>query len=83
MPPYHAAIIYAKSLGGSVQFFDKFVDADKIMDGDVLVYVGETSKKTALTFKDAFDIEVLQLVKLRKKIKNMTIKWILMRDIGR
>lgn len=74
MPPYHAALIYAYSLGGSVQFFDKFIDADKITDGDVVVYVGEASKKTALTLKDAFDIEVFQLVELRKKVKNMTIK---------
>lgn len=74
MPPYNAVLIYAHSLGGSVQFFDKFIDTDKIRDGDVLVYAGETSKKTASTFKDVFDVEVIQLRELRKKIEDMTIK---------
>jgi len=74
MPPYYAALIYAYNLGGSVQFFDRFIDTDKIRDGDVLVYMGETSKKIALAYRDAFDVEVLQLRELRKKVENMTIK---------
>ena len=73
MPPYHAALSYAYVLGGSVQFFDKYIDSDKIRDGDVLVYMGETSKKIALTYKDAFEVEVLQLIELRKKVESMTI----------
>jgi len=74
MLPYYAALIYAYSSGGSVQFFDKFIDSDKIRDGDVLIYMGETSKKIALAYRDAFDVEVLQLRELRKKVESMTIK---------
>ncbi len=74
MPPYHAVLTYAHSLGGSVQFFDRFIDSDKIRDGDVLVYMGETSKKIASAYSDGFDVEVLQLRELRKKVESMTIR---------
>jgi hypothetical protein len=68
MPPYYAAILYAQQKGGSVQFFDRYLDSDKIMDGDVLVYMGDVSKKIATTFKDAFEVEVFSFRELRKKV---------------
>lgn len=69
--PYFAALKYAHHLDGSVQFFDRYVDSDKIKDGDVFVYMGDVSKKIATTFADGFDVEVLQLRELRKKIENL------------
>jgi len=45
MEPFHAATIYAHSKGGCVQFFDKYIDSDKIQDGDMIVYMGHHSKQ--------------------------------------
>ena len=43
---------------------------DKVRDGDVLVYVGDNSKRIAKTFQDAVDVDVLSGRQLRKKVKN-------------
>lgn len=68
--PFHAALMYAERLGGCVQFYDRYSDSDKVRDGDVLVYMGDNSKKIAQTMADGFDIEMIKAKDLRKKIKN-------------
>ncbi|KAF5069852.1 hypothetical protein DSECCO2_228500 [anaerobic digester metagenome] len=72
--PFHAALIYAERLGGCVQFYDRFSDSDKVRDGDVLVYMGDNSKKVAQTLADGFDIEMIKAKDLRKKIKSLQDK---------
>lgn len=66
--PYFYALKYAHQLGGSVQFFDKNSDSDKVRDGDVFVYMGEVSRRIAETFNDGFFIEVIKLRDLRQKL---------------
>jgi len=44
------------------------MDSDKIQDGDILVYMGENSKKIAIAYNDAFDVTVIKIKELRKKI---------------
>lgn len=67
-PAFKAATKYAYKLGGSVQFYDPFQDADSVRDGDVIVYMGDNSKKIAKTFSDAYEIEIIRARDLRKKL---------------
>jgi len=69
LPPYQYALKYAIEKGGCIQFFDPKIDSDKVRDGDIVVYAGETSKKIADTLSDIFDIEVLKLKELKSKIE--------------
>ena len=67
---YINAATYAFILGGSFQLFDPYLDTDKIRDGDIMVYVGENSKKIARTYQDMYDIEVIKGKGLQRKIKS-------------
>jgi hypothetical protein len=67
--PFHAALIYAEKMGGCLQFYDRYSDSSKVRDGDVLVYMGDNSKKIAQTLADGFEIEMIKAKDLRKKIK--------------
>lgn len=71
LDPYHAALIYAERKGGCLQFFDRYIDSDKVRDGDVMVYMGDNSKRIAQTYSDAYDIEIIKARDLRDKIKKM------------
>lgn len=68
MGPFHAAMIYAYKKGGCVQLFDKYIDSDKIQDGDILVYMGRNSKQMAETYQDGFDLEIMSAKELREKV---------------
>ncbi len=69
---YINAATYAFMLGGSFQLFDPYIDTDKIRDGDVMVYVGENSKKIAKTYQDMYDIEIIRGKDLRAKINEIS-----------
>jgi len=69
MDPYFSTAAYAFYRGGGTQFFDKYLDSSKVKDGDTLVYIGPDSKKVALTFQDAFEVEVLSAKELRKRVE--------------
>jgi len=71
MEPFHSATHYAYLKGGCVQFFDRYTDADKIQDGDIIVYMGRNSKHIAETYQDGFDLEVMSAKELREKIKKL------------
>ena len=72
-PAFKAATKYAYELGGSIQLYDPYTDAGLVRDGDVIVYMGDNSKKIAMTLSDAYDIEIIRAKDLRKKfgIKNL------------
>ena len=59
--------------GRCVQFFDRYIDSDKIQDGDIIVYMGHHSKQIARTYQDGFDLEVMSAKELREKIKKENI----------
>jgi hypothetical protein len=65
---YPEATILARQRKGCLQGFDKDVDSSKIKDGDVFVYAGEESMKTANTLKDIYKIEILPFKELKEKI---------------
>lgn len=69
MDPYLAVTWLAYNRKGSTQFFDRFTDADKVQDGDVMVYMGEHSKRVAAAYADAFEIEVLSARELRRSLR--------------
>ncbi len=69
MKPYYLATTYAYQMGGCVQFFDKYTDSDKMQDGDVIIYMGEYSKKIAQTYSDAFDVDVMTFKELKTKMR--------------
>ncbi len=68
-PAFRAATKYAYYLGGSIQLYDPFQDARLVQDGDVIVYMGDNSKKIAKTLSDAYDIKIIRAKDLRKKVK--------------
>ncbi len=67
---YINAATYAFMLNGSFQLFDPYIDTDKIKNGDIMVYVGEKSKKIAKTYQDMYDIKVIKGKELNRKIKS-------------
>ena len=67
---YAEATILARQENGCVQGFDKAIDSPKIRDGDIFVYAGEESTKTAHTLKDMYQIEILPFKELKGKIHN-------------
>ncbi len=69
MPVFKAATKYAYQKGGSIQFYDTFQDANLIRDGDTIIYMGTQSKNTAMTFLDAYDIEVYSAKEIREKVE--------------
>jgi len=69
MEPYYAAIKYAFQLGGSMQFYDRYIDSDKVRDGDVLIYIGQDSSRIAKTYLDIFDVEIMSAKELRNKMR--------------
>jgi hypothetical protein len=68
MEPWGAAVTYALQRGGGVQSYGGTIDANKVKDGDILVYVGGDSKKAAEALADVYDVEVLSAKELRKKV---------------
>ncbi len=68
-PAFRAATKYAYQLGGSIQFYDPYQDADMVRDGDVIVFMGDNSKKIAKTLSDAYDIVIIRAKDLRKKLE--------------
>jgi hypothetical protein len=71
LDPFRAALTYAEIKGGCLQMFDKYIDSDKIKDGDIIVYMGDGSKKIAMTYDDGFDVEVIKAKDLRKMVKEL------------
>lgn len=71
MDPYKATVTYAYLKGGCVQLFDRHIDGGKVRDGDSLVYMGENSRKIAMTYDDGYDVEVLRVKDVRSKVKEM------------
>jgi len=69
MPAFRAATKYAYLKGGSVQFYDPYQDARLVGDGDIIVYMGDNSKKIAKTLADAYDIEYMRARDVRKKVE--------------
>lgn len=72
--PYVAATQLAFERDGCVQFFDRYTDTDKIRDGDVLVYMGEQSRRVASAYEDAYEVEVMSARELRRRLKRESIK---------
>jgi len=71
LEPFHSALSYAEKIGGCLQMFDRYVDSDKVRDGDIIVYMGEGSKRIAQTYSDGFDVEIIKAKDLRRKVKEM------------
>jgi len=67
-PAFRAAAKYAYLKGGSIQFYDRYQDAGLVRDGDVIVYMGENSRKIAQAFKDSYDIEIYTAKEIKKKM---------------
>jgi len=70
MDPYIAVTWLAYKRGGCTQFFDRYTDADRVRDGDVMVYMGERSKQIATTYAHAYEIEVMSAKDLRRMLRN-------------
>lgn len=68
---FYSAIKYAYHKNGSMKIFHRYEDMQAIKDGDVFVYVGSNSKKIGETFQDAYAIELISGLELRKKIKEV------------
>ncbi len=67
-PAFRAATKYAYLKGGSIQFYDRYQDAGLVRDGDVIVYMGENSRKIAQTFRDSYDIEIYTAKEIKEKM---------------
>lgn len=72
LEPYYAAVKLAERRGGCVQFFDRYLDSDKVRNGDVIVYMGDNAKRIAKTLEDGYDIEVVRARDLRKEMETKT-----------
>jgi hypothetical protein len=70
---YYSAIKYAYQKKGAMKIFQRNEDMHKVEDGDVFVYIGSNSKKIGETFQDAYEIELLAGVELRRKIKESDV----------
>jgi hypothetical protein len=68
---YYSAIKYAYSKGGSVKIFKRNEDMKMVSDGDSLVYVGGSSQKVAIGYKDAYKVEVFSGRELRERVKGL------------
>jgi hypothetical protein len=68
---YYSAIKYAHSVGGSVKIFKRDEDLNMVSDNDILVYVGSSSQKVALAYKDAYEVDVLSGRDLRRRTKRV------------
>ena len=66
-PAFRAATKYAYELGGSIQFYDRYQDATRVRDGDIIVYMGDKSKRIATTLADAYDIKIIKAKEVRKR----------------
>lgn len=69
MQPVKEAIEYAVLNKCTFQFFDPNIDSKSIHDGDILVYMGDNSKKLAGYYDDGFDIKIYKAKEIRKLIK--------------
>lgn len=58
-PLMDAILDKAVDMDGSVKFFDPNIDAKVVKKGDIAVYIGPESEKTALLLKRTHDIEVM------------------------
>jgi len=65
-PIYSSAVKYANNRKGCLKVFERSQDIAYVSDKDILVYVGPRSKNSAMTFKDAYDVEVMSGKELRK-----------------
>ena len=68
---YHSAVRYAFQKHGSVKIFHRHEDMKAVRDGDVFVYVGSNSKMVGESFRDAYEIELLPGVELRRRTKGL------------
>lgn len=66
---YDAAVKMAQEIGGSVQFFDKDMDRQKIRDNDILVYIGRGMEELAYAYSQMYDVETITGKELRRKMK--------------
>lgn len=68
---YRSAIQYAEHLGGSFKLYDKDQDSGLIGDHDVIVYMGNDSKRLTEIYLDAYDIEIYKVKEMRKKMEEI------------
>ncbi|MCL1984619.1 MAG: hypothetical protein FWG58_04390 [Methanomassiliicoccaceae archaeon] len=71
MQPVKDAIRLAALSGYSFRFYDPYQDEKYVADGDIVVYMGEASKKTAEYLDDGFDIEIIKAKNVKNKLKNL------------
>ena len=65
----HAPILLAQLNQGGFKYFDAPTDAGSIRDGDLLIYVGKTSKTKAETIQDAVQVKIESLSDLRVRLR--------------
>jgi hypothetical protein len=71
MQPVMDAIKLAALSGYSFRFYDPYQDEKYVADGDIIVYMGEMSKKTALYLEDGFEVETIKAKNVKNKLKGL------------
>ena len=67
-------IILAQELGGGVKGYQPRDDPRLIRDEDHLIYMGDESKRIALSYSDALDVTVLSVKELRENLRDKGYK---------
>jgi len=68
LQPVKNAINYATSNNCSFRFYDPYMDEKYVSDDDIIVYMGERSKKIADYLNDAFNIKIFKAREIGKKL---------------
>ena len=71
MQPVKDAVKLAALNGYSFRFYDPHQDEKYVADGDIIVYMGDMSKRTAEYLEDGFDIEIIQAKRVKDKLKGL------------
>lgn len=68
LQPVKNAINYATSNNCSFRVYDPYTDEKYVSDDDVIVYMGDKSKKIAEYLNDAFNIRIFKAREIGKKL---------------
>lgn len=71
MQPVKNAIELAAITGGSFRFYDPYLDEKYVSDGDIVVYMGDNSKKLAKYLEDGYDIEIIRAKNVKDKLRSL------------
>jgi len=71
MQPVKDTIRLAALRGYSFRFYDPHQDEKYVADGDIVVYMGDMSKKVAEYLEDGFDIEIVRAKNVKNKLRGL------------